>query len=252
MRCLQRPQPLGHSMQKNTEQPLYAQLVNKLITYMEEKEYGDRLPSERELCNIYNMSRTTVRQAMYELELGGYITKVHGKGTFVAKPAGEKNDLSHYYSFTTRTLEQNKTPKVEILDFHLETANKSLLKGLGLREGEKVFRFDRLRLADDIPMMLETTFIPKDISPDLHKELLMETPLYEILERQNHQSIKKVVEHLSAGNLSPKQAQALNLQAGLACLKITRYSYNAQGRVLELTHSFARADLFVYTAVTTR
>ncbi len=239
-------------MNRAQEQPLYVQLVNKLITYMEEKNYGDRLPSERELCNIYNMSRTTVRQAMYELELGGYITKVHGKGTFVAKPVQEKNDLSHYYSFTAKTLEQNKVPRAEILEFHIEAANKSVLKGLELEEGERVIRFDRLRLADEIPMMLETTFIPKDISPDLTREMLMQTPLYEILEKKNNQYIVKVVEHLSAGNLSPKQAQALGLQAGLACLKITRYSYNAAGRVVELTHSFARADLFVYTAVTIR
>lgn len=234
------------------EQPLYAQLVNKMITYMEDMKYGDRLPSERELCKIYNMSRTTIRQAMFELELGGYITKVHGKGTFVAKPAQEKHDLSNYYSFTDRTLEQNKIPRVEILDFHIETANKSIMSKLELGEGSKVIRFDRLRIADEIPMMLETTFIPREIAPDLHREMLSKTPLYDILEKQHHQKITRVVEHLCASNLSPKQAQALNMQAGMACLKISRQSYNAQGEVVELTYSFARADLFVYTSVTNR
>ncbi|MDO4787702.1 MAG: GntR family transcriptional regulator [Johnsonella sp.] len=234
-------------MERHTEQPLYAQLVDKLISKMEGMQYFDKLPSERELCSLYNMSRTTVRQAMNELELGGYIIRIHGKGTFVAKPTDAKQNLSNYYSFTKQTLLMNKTPRADILEFHKEKANKSVRDKMGLKEGDKVIRFERLRLADEVPMMLETTFLPFAKFSGIKKSDLLRKPLYDIVEEDYHHKISKVVEHFSASNLSPKQAAALGLQGGLACLKVMRLSYDAKGNVVELTFSFARADQFVYT-----
>lgn len=234
-------------MKNYTEQPLYIQLVDKLIMKMEGMRYLDKLPSERELCALYNMSRTTVRQAMYELELGGYIIRIHGKGTFVGKQTAEKQNLSNYYSFTRQTLSLNKTPRADILEFHREKANKSVQDKMGLEEGEKVIRFERLRLADEVPMMLETTFLPYNRFQRIKKSDLLEKPLYDILEKDYHDKICKVVEHFSASNLNPKQASILGVQGGLACLKVMRLGYNAKGRVIELTFSFARADQFVYT-----
>lgn len=234
-------------MERITEQPLYAQLVDKLITRMQGMKYFEKLPSERELCNIYHMSRTTVRQAMYELELGGYVIKVHGKGTFVARPATAKQNLSNYYSFTQQTLSQNKTPRADILEFHKEKANKSVQDKMELEEGDRVIRFERLRLADEVPMMLETTFVPSNIMSHLTKADLLQKPLYDIIEKDYQLKICRVVEHFSASNLTPKQANILGLHTGQACLKIIRQSYDTKERVVELTYSFARADQFIYT-----
>lgn len=226
--------------------PLYFQLVNKLIEKMETMQFSQKLPSERELCKIYNMSRTTVRQAMYELELNGYITKIQGKGTFVAKQNNSKQNLSDYYSFTNQTIAMGKIPTTHILEFHIENANKSIKEKLNISEDEKVIRFVRLRLADNIPMMLETTFMPYSKFKSLKKSDLLKKPLYEILEYEFDSKICKVVEQFSASNVIQKQAEALNIQSGSACLKITRYSYNTNEEVIELTYSLARADQFIY------
>ena len=231
---------------KQSEPPLYFQLVNKLIIQIENMKFFDKLPSERELCKMYNMSRTTVRQAMYELELNGYITKIQGKGTFVARPNASKQNLSDYYSFTKQTLSMNKISKAEILEYHIEIANKSIQEKMNLEKDAKVIRFVRLRLSDDVPMMLETTFIPYLQFPNLKKVDLAQKPLYDIFEYDYHRKIRKVIEQFSATNSSQKQSEKLNIQNNSACLKITRYSYDAKGVIIELTYSLARADQFIY------
>ena len=84
---------------KNSRTPLYLQLMNILIDKIENKlEEDAQIPSEREICEVYDVSRTTVRQAMDELENERYIYKIHGKGTFVS-PKRMNQDLSAFYSF---------------------------------------------------------------------------------------------------------------------------------------------------------
>lgn len=231
---------------KKVQMPLYSKLIDKIIEMISTMEFSEKLPSERELCEIYKMSRTTVRQAMYELELNGYVTKIHGKGTFVAKPNDFKEDLSNYYSFSRQTLAMGKTPSARISEFHVEVANKYTQEKMQMEKGAKVIRFVRLRYADDVPMMLETTFIPYAKFSTLTKKHLLEKSLYDIFEEEYHKKIVKVVEQFSASNVTQKQAEALDIPSGSACLKIMRTSYDAKGNVVEVTHSLARSDQFVY------
>lgn len=228
------------------EKPLYFQLVDKLLEKISTMDFFEKLPSERQLCEMYDMSRTTVRQAMAELELNGYVNKIQGKGTFVARPNDSKQNLSDYYSFTKQTLAMGKTPTAKILEFHVETANKSVQEKMKLEKESKVIRFVRLRLANNVPMMLETTFIPYSKFATLKKRDLIEKPLYDIFEQIYHKKVAKVVEQFSASNLTQKQAESLELQQNAACLKITRYSYDAKGNIIEMTYSFARSDQFIY------
>ena len=71
---------------KSSRLPLYYQLMDIIIEMIERENLkeNDKLPSERELCKEYNVSRSTVRQAIQELEKEGYIYRMHGKGTFVS------------------------------------------------------------------------------------------------------------------------------------------------------------------------
>ena len=85
---------------KNSKTPLYLQLMDIFIDEIDSAlDENEQLLSEREICDKYNVSRTTVRQTMDELEKAGYIYKVHGKGTFVSSKRVEQ-DLIAFYSFT--------------------------------------------------------------------------------------------------------------------------------------------------------
>ncbi|WP_243122933.1 GntR family transcriptional regulator [Criibacterium bergeronii] len=230
----------------DTVTPLYFQLVDKLIELISKMEFFEKIPSERQLCDMYEVSRTTVRQALSELELNGYIIKIQGKGTFVAKPNNSKQDLSSYYSFTDQTIAMGKKPTSEILDYSVEIAKKYVQENMNLENNAKVIKFKRLRLADGVPMLLETTYLPYSKFSTLTRENLVKKPLYDIFEQDFHKKIFKVVEQYSAINLTQKQADTLKVSHNTACLSVTRYSYDAKGAIIEMTHTLARSDQFIY------
>lgn len=136
---------------KHSRIPLYIQLMDILIEEME-NELGEheQLSPEREICSKYDVSRTTVRQAINELERDGYIYKVQGKGTFVS-PKRVKQDLIKFYSFTEEMKKQGKIPFSKVLTFEVVEADRKLSGKLSIAEGSKVYVFSRLRLADNVP-----------------------------------------------------------------------------------------------------
>ncbi|WP_300409426.1 GntR family transcriptional regulator [Lagierella sp.] len=233
-------------LEKTDKIPLYSKLVDILAGEMELMKPGDKLPSERRLCKLYNLSRTTVRQAIGELELNGYIERVHGKGTFVAKKDKDKHNLSDYYSFTDQMRNIGKKPSTKVLEFHIERANKFVATQLKIKEKDKIIRFIRLRQADQTPMMIETTFIPYRGFKELSRQLLDEMPLYDIYEKKFNKKVSRVEEVFQAGILGKEEAKSLELSQGLSCLRIKRYSYDKEDNIIEYTLSYARGDQFAY------
>lgn len=109
--------------------PLYYQLMNIILEKIElgVLQEHDKLPSERELCEKYDISRSTVRQTLQELQNNGYVYREHGKGTFVSSQA-VKQDLLKFYSFTEEMKKIGKVPKSNVIDFHIIKATENLAK----------------------------------------------------------------------------------------------------------------------------
>lgn len=204
------------------------------------------MPSERSLCEEYKLSRTTVRNAISELELNGYVRRIQGKGTFVRANDVVKHNLSDYYSFTDQIRSLGKTPKSEILDFHIKRANPETVENLKISEDDLVIRFVRLRKSNDTPMMLETTYLKYQDFPELTKLNLEEKPLYEIFEHDYKRKIYKVNERFSVSLLSKNDSKLLGVKNGEPCLVITRISTDKDENIIEYTTSLARSDKFVY------
>ena len=232
-------------MEKET-MPLHLSVTNQLIEKIENKDYVEKLPSERELCEAYQVSRTTIRHALEALKMSGYITKIQGKGNFISSPHTNKENLFHYYSFTEQTLARHMEPSVSVLGFFREYPNEALRKEMGLVEDEKVIRMHRLRMADKVPMLLEMTYLPESLFTTLTKEEVASAPLYSLFKERYHIRIREVVEEFSSVNLFHPEAKLLGLRENTPCLCITRFSYDGAGRVVELTYSYAHPEQFVY------
>jgi GntR family transcriptional regulator len=232
---------------KKSRIPLYAQLIDIIVGKMNSGELkeNDKLPSERELCDFYDVSRTTVRQAMVELENEGYIYKEHGKGSFVS-PKVYTQSLVKMYSFTEEMKKLGKKPRSEIISFDMVPATVNVAKKLLLEEFDQVYRLVRLRLADDEPIMYETTYMPVNILPNLSLEDLKNSSLYGIFQVKYAYVISNAFESFRAVSIRDVEEPYLLVKAGLPALKIERTAF-ADSKALEYTISVARGDKYVYT-----
>ena len=91
--------------------PLYSQLVSivKRNISAGTLQTGDLLPSEAELCKTFEISRSTVRQAIGALESEGLVVRKQGRGTFVAEPKVRRK-TENVYSFTSEIYSFGKVP----------------------------------------------------------------------------------------------------------------------------------------------
>ncbi|HEL1585337.1 TPA: GntR family transcriptional regulator [Streptococcus suis] len=231
----------------SNEKPLYLQLVDVLeVKIRETMAPNEKLFSERELTQVYGVSRITVRLALQELEKRGLVYKKHGKGTYVSEIREPAVDLSAAYSFTEQMKKMDKVPKTIILLLRTMAANDYIARNLQLQVGQEVVELERLRLADGIPMMLERTYIPAHLVPDLTEERLNQKPLYEIFGDDYGQIIRLAEEEFYASLALDNEAKLLGIKSNSPVLHLLRKTYNDKNMLIEYTFSIARADQFRY------
>ncbi|MGX7419380.1 GntR family transcriptional regulator [Carnobacterium gallinarum] len=232
---------------KASSVPLYDQLVDILVGMIKnELKPNDKMLSERVICQTYDVSRTTVRLALSELENMGWIYKRHGKGTFVAALSQGKQNLLDNYSFTDQMREMGRTPQTKVLLFEIVQSNQYVSEEMGIDLGEAIYRLKRLRLADETPMMVEISYIPVELFKNLEEERIATKPLYEIFQDDYNQVVRVADEEFSASLVTDKEAELLDVEKNSACLRLKRTSYNKANKVIEFTLSTARSDQFVY------
>jgi GntR family transcriptional regulator len=228
------------------KQPLYDQLVDLLHEKIEnEMGAGDMLPSERELCETYGLSRTTVRLALAELERQGLVTRQHGRGTFVSDSVREATNLMGTYSFTEQMRSMGRVPSTVVLEFDTREAPKHIAACLGLRIGDHVIRMKRLRIADGIPMMVERTYLPASEFLGLTQGRRGAAPLRpygEGLPRDHPRGERRS----SARALPARTTRSFSAFRGAPVLKLYRTTFNVKNTAIEYTRSVARADQFRY------
>ena len=160
--------------------PLYQQLQRGLRQAIENKLLGpdDALPPERDLAEQFSVSRITVRKALDGLVSEGLLTRKQGSGTFISGRV-EKN-FSKLTSFTEDMIARGRTPRSSWLRKSKGTVTPEESLTMGLSPGTPVYRFHRLRFADDAPMALEYCTVPAFCLPSVDA---VESSLYAALEK---------------------------------------------------------------------
>ncbi|NQG96912.1 GntR family transcriptional regulator [Streptococcus suis] len=230
-----------------SDKPLYLQLVDVLeLKIRETMKPNEKLFSERELTQVYGVSRITVRLALQELEKRGFVYKKHGKGTYVSEILEPAVDLSTAYSFTDQMRKMGKRPQTKILSFRTIEASDFLSVQLQVEIGSAIIELERLRLADGIAMMLERTYLPYHLFENLTVAALERMPLYELFSEEFGQTVRLAEEEFYASIALENEAKLLEIKNGSPVLHLIRKTFNNKNRMIEYTFSIARADLFRY------
>ena len=227
--------------------PLYVQLKEGLrrdILRGIFKE-GDLIPSEREFAEKYRLSSTTIRRALNDLAYENLLERKAGKGTFVREQM-VRRDLKKVLGFTANIIEMGLTPSTKVLEMKVVSANSFTRQKMGLKRGAKVALIKRLRLANEIPMMLETRYIQVDICPGILK-YDFSSSLWEIFEKRYGYKPYRHSQHLGVSRISGEPAKLLGLEDGSVVFLIKGVTYIKDGRAIECEESLFRSDKYDLT-----
>lgn len=227
--------------------PRYVQLRRRLLEGIEDGILppNSSLPPEREIAELTDLSRVTVRKAIQELVRDGTIEQRQGSGSFVRDPVTRlEQSLSHLTSFTEDMTKRGLETTSTWLERGLFMPSADEVTGLGLSPGDQVARIYRLREANGRPMALERAALPLDILPN---PTAVTSSLYDLLDQSGVRPVH-AVQKISAINLEAKEADLLGVAEGTAGLRIQRTSFLNTGRVAELTRSIYRGDAYDFVA----
>lgn len=233
-------------LKKNVPLPLYYQIEEYLKQKIEEKEFevGKMIPSERELSERFEVSRMTVRQAVTNLVNAGVLYREKGKGTYVAEKKIEQ-PLKGLTSFTEDMKRRGMTSSSLLLAFDVIEAPRDVRKKLDLSEEGKVYCIQRIRIADDKPMAIETTFMPQELLPHLTEDIVHGS-IYQYVEHDLGMAISQARQIIEARAADEEEAEYLNISPHSPVLHIERKSFLAQSVPFEIVKSTYRADRYKF------
>ena len=201
---------------KDSPVPLYYQIKESIQEALDEGIFkvGESIPSEMELCRIFDVSRPTVRQAISELVSEGALRKEKGKGTFVANKKfnyGSMQDIVTYYD---KLIQRGYNPKTDILEKEIITATKKLSEKLQLELHEQVIKIKRLRKIEDEPIVIITNHIPYKLCPGLMEIDLKDRSLYRVIAENYGYQLQRSEVVFYPGLADKIDAQLLHQQKG--------------------------------------
>ena len=223
---------------------LYQRLQGALRGAIESGLLGaeQALPPERDLSADFGVSRITVRKALDGLVSDGLLIRRQGAGTFVAGRV--EKQFSKLTSFSEDMAARGRTPRSEWLNRVESGVTPDEALTLGLSPGTRVFRFARIRFADQMPMALEYSTIAGFALPS---EEAVDSSLYAALDAAGHRPVR-ALQRLRAVLFDAEQARLLEIEPGSPGLFIERRGYLEDGRAVEMTHSYYRGDAYDFVA----
>ena len=232
------------SLDPSDSLPLYQQLQRGLREAIEKWILGpdDALPSERQLAEDLRISRITVRKAIDGLAAEGLLVSRQGSGNFVSSRI-DKN-FAKLTSFSEDMRARGRNPRSVWLKRSEGTVTPEESLKLALSPGTLVYRFHRLRFADDEPMSIELATIVASCLPSLDA---VADSLYAALEAAGNRPVR-ALQRLHSLLLTADQAKLLKAKAGDAGLFVERLGFLRDGRAVELSQSYYRGDTYDFVA----
>lgn len=224
--------------------PYYAQLKQLLTEHINRGEWkpGDQLPGEPELCRMFDVSRTVIRQALDDLERESLIVRIKGKGTFVAEPKIGEHLVQSLTGFYEDMVKQGYKPYSRVLKQEVTPASAKIAAYLEIELGTPVIEICRLRFVNDVPLNLVTTYVPQALCPSLLTADLTRQSLYGYLENTCGLQVARGRRTIEAVLANEQEAHLLEVPRGSPLILLDSISYLEDDRPIEYYHAVHRSD----------
>ncbi|HEX7056292.1 MAG TPA: GntR family transcriptional regulator [Bacilli bacterium] len=230
---------------KTSPVPLYHQLRSELERLIQEEKMkpGDAFPSELELCDMYNVSRTTVRQAIREMFADGLIYRDHPRGRPLVAATKVRQKLMRLEGFfSVDMLSSGLSPTTQVLSVELVAKTSASLE-LGLPANEKVYRLLRLHGNNGEPLVIQNVYLPRKIFQRFKNEDLSKS-LFQYIETTYQHRIVRAVQTISTRQPDAKERELLHITPHTSVFQVNRTSYADDGTAVEYFVCILRGDRY--------
>jgi GntR family transcriptional regulator len=230
----------------NGSVPLHIQVAGQLEKYVKRGIWkpGEKIISERELMELGNISRATVRQAIGSLVQAGVLEKIQGAGTFVKQPKIEQ-PMNVAYSFSQQLRELGLKLEDKLLNRDLLVAPDDLAERLHIRKKSKVIYLNRLRMIDGEPFMISKAYLPYSLCPALLEDKL-ESSLYSLLVERYSLPVTRATDKIESLQADKETSKKLKLSPDIPLLFVERLAYTTGDRILHLGLNYIRGDRCIF------
>ena len=240
----------NYTLDRSTPIPLYYQLKGFILQDIKNGTYpvGSCIPTELEIRERFQLSRTTIRQAISELVQEGWLERIASKGTFVTRPKKTPlaNSIRSFEPFYQQVHNAGKTAHTELLDLEVLSANEEQAGWLELTPGDKIIYLARRRFADDQPLVILRNYLPYSLCSFILSHDFEKESLYEILSEKPDTAPLTVKNIISAEKATDKDAELLNTLSGNPLLAFSTISRTKNQVLIDYAFSRYHGDFCKY------
>lgn len=233
--------------------PRHEQISNHLREEIESGAFkiDEKLPSENELAEKFDVSRVTVRRSLQTLENEQLIYRRQGLGSFV-KDNRSHQSFIRLTDFVEDMKRAGMEPSSKVLALKPVTVSEHIASQLKVEPETKVLRLDRLRKGDGKPIALDITWLPMFYGQLIESFDLKDETIYGILEREYDIPIEKGFFRIEAENADNYLGKHLAVSEGTALLLIDRLSLTVGDKPVYYQKRYYRSDRIVYELMAER
>ncbi|MFO7947264.1 MAG: GntR family transcriptional regulator [Armatimonadota bacterium] len=226
---------------RDSKTPLYVQIIDNFSEAIRTGvlKSGDRLPPQADLADFFGVSLAPVKQALSELEKHGIIARRQGQGTFVRDITPVREERIQYSRipwFHREMKERGLKPTAEVLDLEKQKvgSDRQLQQELELDAEDDVVMLRRVRLANEMPVSLQTAwFIADKVSGLEDRNIGIEESITDILREEYGIVVASARQRITATTAVDEDGRYLNVPEGSPLLLVERTSYLENGTPLE-------------------
>ena len=240
-------------LDSSKQTPKYFRIMQEIIAEIRSGSLvpGARIISENEVIEAYEVSNTTARRVLLELERGGWVRRVKGKGTYVCDNRVDRS-ATRILGFTKNMVQARRVPSTQLISVKIRRRSRKLIiSGRQYHLPGPICEIKRLRLADGIPMMRETRYISNKLCPGIRKKDLAGS-LYDIYERDFNLQLVQIDQELSAIIVDGREIGFPGVEGQIPAFCVKGVTSCAKELILEMEESIYRGDMYRFTVRATR